>query len=195
MSDVLTDHRGFSPQRGGLVGPPLLRGARLDPLRNVPAPAIAATARAVLRRLAFIVFAQRIGLSLEEIAGELAALPANSVPGTRGLGSDLGALDAARRRADRRAPAAARRVDDLHRLRVPVAPGVSAGQPRRSRGACRSRATVLDRALAAENTMANGKWQMADGRWQMARRWQMADGGWQTADGRNGQIADSKWRV
>jgi len=36
--------------------------------------------RAVLRRLAFIVFAQRIGLSLEEIAGELAALPANSVP-------------------------------------------------------------------------------------------------------------------
>ena len=36
--------------------------------------------RAVLRSLAFIVFAQRIGLSLEEIAGELAALPANSVP-------------------------------------------------------------------------------------------------------------------
>src|SRR5436190_5232558 len=36
--------------------------------------------RAVLRRLAFVVFAQRIGLSLEEIAGELAALPANSVP-------------------------------------------------------------------------------------------------------------------
>ena len=36
--------------------------------------------RAVLRRLAFIVFAQRIGLSLEEIAGELAALPANTVP-------------------------------------------------------------------------------------------------------------------
>ena len=36
--------------------------------------------RAVLRRLAFIVFAQRVGLSLEEIAGELAALPANSVP-------------------------------------------------------------------------------------------------------------------
>jgi len=36
--------------------------------------------RAVLRRLAFIVFAQRIGLSLEEIAGELATLPANTVP-------------------------------------------------------------------------------------------------------------------
>ncbi len=36
--------------------------------------------RAVLRRLAFIVFAQRVGLTLEEISGELAALPADSVP-------------------------------------------------------------------------------------------------------------------
>ena len=31
--------------------------------------------RSVLRRIAFIVFAQRIGLSLDEIAGELAKLP------------------------------------------------------------------------------------------------------------------------
>ena len=36
--------------------------------------------RAVLRRLAFIVFAQRIGLTLDDIAGELASLPANTVP-------------------------------------------------------------------------------------------------------------------
>jgi MerR family transcriptional regulator, redox-sensitive transcriptional activator SoxR len=36
--------------------------------------------RAVLRRIAFIVFAQRMGLSLEEIAAELAKLPENSVP-------------------------------------------------------------------------------------------------------------------
>jgi MerR family transcriptional regulator, redox-sensitive transcriptional activator SoxR len=36
--------------------------------------------RAVLRRVAFIVFAQRIGLSLEEISVELAKLPANRVP-------------------------------------------------------------------------------------------------------------------
>ena len=36
--------------------------------------------RAVLRRIAFIVFAQRIGLTLEEIAGELAKLPRESVP-------------------------------------------------------------------------------------------------------------------
>jgi MerR family transcriptional regulator, redox-sensitive transcriptional activator SoxR len=36
--------------------------------------------RAVLRRIAFIVFAQRIGLSLEEIAAELETLPRNRVP-------------------------------------------------------------------------------------------------------------------
>jgi MerR family redox-sensitive transcriptional activator SoxR len=37
-------------------------------------------ARAVLRRIAFIVFAQRVGLSLDEIADELAKLPTNRVP-------------------------------------------------------------------------------------------------------------------
>ena len=37
-------------------------------------------ARAVLRRIAFIVFAQRIGLSLEEIGAELSKLPKNRVP-------------------------------------------------------------------------------------------------------------------
>ena len=36
--------------------------------------------RAVLRRIAFIVFAQKIGLSLEEIGAELAKLPKNRVP-------------------------------------------------------------------------------------------------------------------
>ena len=36
--------------------------------------------RAVLRRIAFIVFAQRIGLSLDEIAEELAKLPADRAP-------------------------------------------------------------------------------------------------------------------
>jgi MerR family redox-sensitive transcriptional activator SoxR len=39
--------------------------------------------RSVLRRVAFIVFAQRIGLSLEEIGAELAKLPADRMP-TRG---------------------------------------------------------------------------------------------------------------
>jgi MerR family redox-sensitive transcriptional activator SoxR len=36
--------------------------------------------RAVIRRVAFIVFAQKIGLSLDEIRAELARLPSNRVP-------------------------------------------------------------------------------------------------------------------
>lgn len=36
--------------------------------------------RAVLRRIAFIVFAQKMGLSLDEIAEELGKLPENRVP-------------------------------------------------------------------------------------------------------------------
>jgi MerR family transcriptional regulator, redox-sensitive transcriptional activator SoxR len=39
--------------------------------------------RAVLRRIAFIVFAQRVGLSLEEIGAELARLPADRAPTRR----------------------------------------------------------------------------------------------------------------
>ncbi len=39
--------------------------------------------RSALRRIAFIVFAQRIGLTLEEIGTELAKLPAGRTPGRR----------------------------------------------------------------------------------------------------------------
>jgi MerR family redox-sensitive transcriptional activator SoxR len=39
--------------------------------------------RPVLRRVAFIVFAQRVGLSLDEIATELAKLPPHGVPTRR----------------------------------------------------------------------------------------------------------------
>ncbi len=39
--------------------------------------------RPVLRRIAFIVFAQRVGLTLEEIAAELDKLPAQGVPRRR----------------------------------------------------------------------------------------------------------------
>ena len=39
--------------------------------------------RAVLRRIAFIVFAQRVGLSLEEIGAELAKLPPDRAPTRR----------------------------------------------------------------------------------------------------------------
>src|SRR5918912_2449715 len=37
-------------------------------------------ARAVLRRIAFIAFAQRMGLTLDEVGAELAKLPENRVP-------------------------------------------------------------------------------------------------------------------
>lgn len=40
-------------------------------------------ARSVLRRIAFIVFAQRVGLTLEEIGAELAKLPPDRVPTKR----------------------------------------------------------------------------------------------------------------
>ena len=39
--------------------------------------------RPVLRRIAFIVFAQRVGLTLEEIAAELAKLPGDHAPTRR----------------------------------------------------------------------------------------------------------------
>ena len=39
--------------------------------------------RAVLRRIAFVVFAQRVGLTLEEIGGELAKLPPDRAPTRR----------------------------------------------------------------------------------------------------------------
>lgn len=42
--------------------------------------------RPVLRRIAFIVFAQRIGLTLEEIGAELSRLPEGQVPGRRDWG-------------------------------------------------------------------------------------------------------------
>lgn len=39
--------------------------------------------RPVLRRIAFVVFAQRVGMTLDEIAHELAKLPEDRVPGRR----------------------------------------------------------------------------------------------------------------
>jgi MerR family redox-sensitive transcriptional activator SoxR len=39
--------------------------------------------RSVLRRIAFVVFAQRVGLTLEEIGGELAKLPPDRAPTRR----------------------------------------------------------------------------------------------------------------
>ena len=64
--------------------------------------------RAVLRRIAFIVFAQRIGMTLEEVAAELAKLPEGRVPEGRDWaklsGGWTGRLDA--------------RIAELQRLRA-----------------------------------------------------------------------------
>src|SRR4029450_6274377 len=73
--------------------------------------------RAVLRRIAFIVFAQKIGLSLDEVAVELAKLPQNRVP-ERG---DWAKLSAAwRQRIDER-------IAQLDPLRAPPPQGRGGG--------------------------------------------------------------------
>jgi MerR family transcriptional regulator, redox-sensitive transcriptional activator SoxR len=63
--------------------------------------------RAVIRRIAFIVFAQKIGLTLEEIGQELAKLPSDRVPNRR----DWARLSTTwQARIDER-------IGELHRLR------------------------------------------------------------------------------
>lgn len=63
--------------------------------------------RAVLRRVAFIVFAQRIGLTLQEVAAELAKLPKHQVPTTADWAKLSGTW---KRRIDER-------ISELERLR------------------------------------------------------------------------------
>jgi MerR family transcriptional regulator, redox-sensitive transcriptional activator SoxR len=73
--------------------------------------------RAVLRRVAFIVFAQRVGLTLDEIAAELARLPSHATP-TR---ADWSRLTAAwRRRIDER-------IAELERLRAGLGECIGCG--------------------------------------------------------------------
>src|SRR5689334_15922154 len=63
--------------------------------------------RAVIRRIAFIVFAQKVGLTLEEIRDELAKLPTDRVPGRRDWSRLSGTWQA---RIDER-------IEELQRLR------------------------------------------------------------------------------
>jgi MerR family redox-sensitive transcriptional activator SoxR len=63
--------------------------------------------RAVIRRVAFIVFAQRVGLTLEEIGDELAKLPTDRVPARRDWARLSGTWQA---RIDER-------IEELQRLR------------------------------------------------------------------------------
>src|SRR4051812_49588057 len=73
--------------------------------------------RPVLRRIAFIVFAQRIGLTLEEIGGELAKLPPHHAP-TRRDWSSLSATWESRIDA---------RIAELERLKVGLTECIGCG--------------------------------------------------------------------
>ena len=73
--------------------------------------------RAVLRRVAFIVFAQRIGLSLDEVKVELARLPTNRVP-ERADWAKLSAGWTARIRA---------RIEELERLQAGLTECIGCG--------------------------------------------------------------------
>jgi MerR family redox-sensitive transcriptional activator SoxR len=73
--------------------------------------------RGMLRRVAFVVFAQRIGLTLEEIRSELAKLPTNYTPN----GADWARLSATwRKRIDER-------IAELRRLRVGLTECIGCG--------------------------------------------------------------------
>jgi MerR family redox-sensitive transcriptional activator SoxR len=73
--------------------------------------------RAVLRRIAFIVFAQRIGLGLNEIAAELGRLPSDRVPSRQDWARLSGAWT---KRIDQR-------IAELERLRAGLAQCIGCG--------------------------------------------------------------------
>ena len=90
--------------------------------------------RPVLRRIAFIVFAQRVGLTLEEIRDELTSFRPTARPTRRDwstLSSDwTERIDAQLAELERLRDGPRR----LHRLRLPLARPLPARQPRRPRG-------------------------------------------------------------
>ena len=73
--------------------------------------------RAVLRRVAFIVFAQRVGLTLDEIGAELARLPEDRVPERRDWDAPLAPW---RERIDAR-------IAELERLRESLGDCIGCG--------------------------------------------------------------------
>ena len=71
----------------------------------------------MLRRIAFVVFAQRIGLTLEEIAAELGKLPSDRVPTRQDWARLSGAWV---KRIDRR-------IEELQRLRTGLTQCIGCG--------------------------------------------------------------------
>ena len=89
--------------------------------------------RDMLRRVAFVRVAQQVGLQLDEIREAMATLPDNRTPTKRDWAAAGDVVATASRCSDRAAGAHARQADGMHRLRLPVAPGLSPVQPRRPR--------------------------------------------------------------
>ncbi|WP_395450846.1 redox-sensitive transcriptional activator SoxR [Aminobacter sp. UC22_36] len=73
--------------------------------------------RWVLRRIAFIVFAQRLGMSLEEVGAELARLPSDHVP----TGQDWSQL------SQRWTHRIDERINELKRLKIGLTECISCG--------------------------------------------------------------------
>lgn len=73
--------------------------------------------RWVLRRIAFIVFAQRLGMSLEEVGAELLRLPTDHVP----TGADWAQL------SQRWASRIDERINELKRLKIGLTECISCG--------------------------------------------------------------------
>ncbi|CAN7160576.1 redox-sensitive transcriptional activator SoxR [Aminobacter sp. LjRoot7] len=73
--------------------------------------------RWVLRRIAFIVFAQRLGMSLEEVGAELARLPSDHVP----TGEDWSQL------SQRWTHRVDERINELKRLKIGLTECISCG--------------------------------------------------------------------
>jgi DNA-binding transcriptional MerR regulator len=109
--------------------------------------------RPVLRRIAFNVFAQRVGLTLEEIGVELAKLPPHRAHAPR-LVAALAYVGLEDRRTHRRARTAPARAHGVHRLRLPFARPLQARQPWRPCGPPRPGPSLLDRRPSRELTQA-----------------------------------------
>src|SRR5262245_13146204 len=105
--------------------------------------------RAVIRRVAFVVFAQKIGLSLEEIRTELAKLPRNRVPER----ADWATLSATWKRRIRE------RIAELERLESSLTGCIGCG--------CLS----LDRCQLANPGDRVARWGPGPQAWVNPRRW------------------------
>ena len=158
-------------------------------------------ARPVIRRVAFIVFAQRVGLSLDEIREELVKLPADRAP-NRGDWAKLSSSWTGRideRIAELERPEGG--PDRVHRLRLPVAGPLPAGQSRRPRrppaapGRATGSATPARRQAASRSgTGSNGCRARSSRHWSVRRVGRDSS---VTRSGRTARIARSfrAWRA